>query len=52
MMTAYAIVLLKAQLAAIAIAAVFTVCRWKHINAPVIPAAAVLILCGAIRVFA
>lgn len=50
-MTAFALIILKLWLASAAIAAVWTTCRWPHINAPVIPAAAVLILCGAIRVF-
>lgn len=41
--------ILKAQLAATAIASVWCVCRWRHIDSPVIPGAAILILCGAVR---
>lgn len=52
MMTAFALIILKLWLASAAIATVWTACRWSHINAPVFPAAAVLILCGAIRALA
>lgn len=52
MMTAFAFFILKLWLASAAIASVWCFCRWQHINAPVIPAAAALILCGAIRVLA
>lgn len=48
----FALFILKLWLASASIAAVWCVCRWQHINAPVIPGAAVLILCGAIRVLA
>ncbi len=41
--------ILKAQLAATAITSVWCVCRWRHIDSPVIPGAAILILCGAVR---
>lgn len=40
---------LKAWLATMAITAVWCVCRWRHIDGPVIPGAAILILCGAVR---
>lgn len=44
------LLILKAWLAMMAIMAVWCVCRWRHIDSPVIPGAAILILCGAIRV--
>jgi hypothetical protein len=47
-----ALLVLKLWLASSAIAAVWCVSVWCHINSPVLPAASVLILCGAIRVLA
>lgn len=41
--------ILRAWLATMAIVAVGCVCRWKGIDGPVIPGAAILILCGAVR---
>jgi hypothetical protein len=52
-MTAFlALLVLKLWLASSAIAAVWCVCRCCRIDSPVLPAASVLILCGAIRVLA
>lgn len=41
--------ILKAQVAVTTVALVWCVCRWRHIDGAVIPGAAILILCGAVR---
>lgn len=48
-MTWYVLFILKMWLASAAIASVWCVCRWKHIDSPVIPGCMILILCGAVR---
>lgn len=48
-MTWFALFILKMWLASASIALVWCFCRWRHIDSPVIPGFAILILCGAVR---
>ncbi|MET3481581.1 hypothetical protein [Methylobacterium sp. 1973] len=48
-MTLLPLIILKLWLAFGCIALVWCVCRWRHIDGAVIPGAAILILCGAVR---